>query len=123
MSAALRFKNTDGTTVITTLSLGNIASPGASSNHKLYVENYGDATAQSVTMTLETVGSSDGITYALEATDVAGSPGAFGAGPLSVGDIAAGIKVAFWTRASLVSGLTADQNPRRYDIQADGTSV
>jgi hypothetical protein len=123
MPATLRFLDTDGTTVITTEDLASILSPGSSSNKKLYVENSGDQTAQSVTVENEAVGTNDGVDYALLAADVAGSPGAFSTSPVSLGDIAAAAKVAFWAKVTLVAGLSAEGNTREYKIHASGSTI
>jgi hypothetical protein len=123
LSATLRIYDTDGSTVITTLTLGNITSPGASSDKKIYVNNFGDQTAQSVTLAIVAVGTNDGSLYAYTAPDSGGSPGTFAQTTLSLGNITAGSSIAVWTRANLVSNLTADGNPRRYNLLASGTTI
>lgn len=123
MPASLRFLDSDGATVITSEDLGSILSPGSSSNTKLFVENTGDQTAQTVTVEIEQVGTNDGDDYALLAPDVAGSPGAFVTTPVSLGNIAAGAKTAFWTKATLVAGLSAIGNTRQYKIHAEANTV
>jgi hypothetical protein len=123
MPASLRFLDTDGVTVITTEDLGSILSPGSSANTKLWVENSGDQTAESVTVEIEQVGTNDGDDYALLALDVAGSPGAFVTTPLSLGNIVAGAKTAFWAKVTLVAGLSASGNTREYKIHAEGTTI
>jgi hypothetical protein len=123
MSASIRFLDSDGVTVITTEDLASILTPGSSSNHQLYVENVGDQIAQSVSVTNEAVGTNDGVDYALLAPDVAGSPGAFATSAVSLGDIAAGAKQAFWAKATLVAGLSAEGNTREYKIHAAGSTI
>lgn len=123
MSATLRFLNSDGSEVITTLSEGNIDSPGDSANEKVLVENFGDLDAQEVTITLVQVGTNDGDDYAELAEDMSGSPGTFSTDPLELGTIAALERVPFWTRVELPTGLTADANPRRYDIKATALTL
>lgn len=123
MSAQLRIVDTDGSTVITSLSLSNIESPGSSSEKKVYVENFGDQTAQSVVLSIVAVGTNDGADYAATAPDVSGSPGVFGTSDIALGDIASLARVAVWTQTTLPSGLTADNNPRRFDLSADGVSI
>lgn len=123
MPADIRFLDTDETTVITTFDFGSVATPGQSANKKLFVENSGDETAQSVTMTIAAIGTNDGDDHAEVALDSGGSPGTFGAGPLSLGNIAAGNTVPFWTRVNVASVLTADGNPRRYALDAEGGTI
>jgi hypothetical protein len=123
MSAQLRFLDTDGTTVITSLNVGNIASPGSLADKQLWVENFGDATAQGVTAALVAVGTNDGEDYAYLAPDSGGSPGSFVQTTLSLGDIASLAKIALWTKVTLPSNLTADNNPRRYNIRASGATI
>src|SRR6185369_10343355 len=121
--ASLVFKDTDGTTTITTVNHGNIASPGSSANKKVFVKNEGDQTAQSVTLTITAIGTNDGADWALVAPDSGGSPGSFVTTPLSLGNIAAAASVAFWFKETLPSALTADLNPRRYDLVASGSTI
>ncbi len=123
MPAALRVLDSDGSTVITTLNLGNIATPGNSSQHKCFVNNNGTSTAQSVSLTINQVGTNDGNSYLQTAPDVSGSPGTCGQTSISLGDIAVSASVAFWVRVVLPSGLTADNNPRRVDVKASGFTV
>jgi hypothetical protein len=123
MPAALRFYDTDGSTVITTYDFTTVASPGQTANKKFYVENFGDQIAQSTTITIEAVGTNDGDDYAQTALDSGGSPGTFGTSQLSLGDIAAGIKVAFWSRVVLPSGVTADNNTRRYNLTGAALTI
>lgn len=123
MSASLEFLDSDNTTVITTLNQGNIATPGSSSNKKLYVKNNGDVTAQSVTVALEQVGSNDGYLYEQIATDSGGTPGTFGTTDISLGSIAASASTAFWVKVSLITGLTADSNPRRSNLVAQALTL
>jgi hypothetical protein len=123
MSAALRFTDSDGSTVITSYDFSTIASPGQTANKKFYVENFGDQTAEDTTVDIEAVGTNDGDDYAQTALDSGGSPGAFGTSQLALGDIAAGVKVAFWTRVVLTSGVTADNNPRRYNLTGTAFTI
>jgi len=123
MPAALRILDSDQATVITTLDVGNVATPGTSSNHKLYVQNFGTVTALSVTLAIEQVGTNDGSSYLQTAPDVSGSPGTWGQTDLSMGDIAVLATVAFWIREVLPSGLTADANPRRVNLKASGLTT
>lgn len=123
MPAALRFNDTDGSTVITSYDEGDIASPGQTANKKFYVENFGDQTAQSTTVDIEAVGTNDGDDYAQSALDSGGSPGTFGITQLALGNIAAGARVAFWSRIILTSGVTADNNPRRFNLTANADTI
>lgn len=123
MSAALRFLDSDGATVITTVDLGDIATPGSSANKKLFAQNFGTSAATSVVVSIEAVGTNDGDDYAKIAPDLSGSPGTFGTGDVSLGTIAALAKVAFWTQAVLPAGLTADANPRRFRLDARGLTT
>lgn len=123
MSASIRFLNDDGSEVITTLPLGNVDSPETSDNEKVLVENFGDLDAEQVTITLVQVGTNDGDDYAKLAEDISGSPGTFATDPLALGTIAPLERVAIWTRVELPSGLTADANPRRYDLKADALTL
>lgn len=109
--------------MITALNEGNIVSPGSSANKKLWVENFGDQTAQAVTLTLEAVGTNDGDDYAYIAPDSGGSPGAFVQTSMNLGDIASLAKVAVWTKITLPGNLTADNNPRRYNLKASGLTI
>lgn len=123
MSAQLEFFDSDGSTIITTYNLGSVATPGSSTNKKFFVDNFGDQTAQSLTVSLEAVGTNDGDDYALLATDSGGSPGSFGVGPISLGNLSASTSIAFWTRVTLPSGITPDGNPRRYNLLASALSI
>lgn len=123
MPAALRILDSDGITVITTLNVGNVATPATSGNRKLFVQNFGTVTAQSVSLTIEQVGTNDGNSYLQTAPDVAGSPGTWGQGAISMGNIAVLTSVAFWTREVLPSGLTSDANPRRVNVKASGLTI
>jgi hypothetical protein len=122
MSANLQFLASDNATVITTLNLGSIASPGSSTQTKLYLQNTGTTSADSTTITIEQIGTNDGSIYALLAPDAGGTPGVFGTSPLSVGSIAALGEVPFWTEVTLVAGLSPNNNPRRFNLQGQGLS-
>jgi hypothetical protein len=123
MPATARFLDTDGSTVIVDEDLGSILSPGSSAGTKLYVENFGDQTAQAVALSIEAVGTNDGDDYALLALDVAGSPGAYATTPLSLGDITAGNSTAFWVKVTLVAGLSAEGNTREFKLHAAGSTI
>ena len=123
MPALIRFLNEDGTAVITSLALGAVDSPGSSSQEKVLVENFGDQTAEDVTISLSQVGTNDGDDYAELAEDLSGTPGTFGEDPLVLGDIPPLERVPIWTRVVLPTGLTADANPRRYDLKAEGFTL
>lgn len=123
MPAALRILDTDESTIITTKNLGSINTPGQSSNVKLFVENFGDETAQDVTVSIEALGTNDGDNYAQIAPDVSGSPGTWQTADLDLGDIDTLEHTPFWTRVVLPTGLTADNNPRRYQLDASGFTV
>lgn len=123
MPATLRVLDSDGSTVITTLNLGSVSTPGSTSGHKCFVNNNGTATAQSVSLTIEQVGTNDGNSYLQTAPDSGGSPGTWGQTSISLGDIAVSASVAFWVRVVLPSGLTADGNPRRVNVKASGFTV
>lgn len=123
MPADLRILDSDQTTPIVTLSEGDITTPGAATSKLLYVENFGDADATSLTVTCEQVGTGDGINFAQLALDSGGSPGTWTTSPLSLGTLAASATVPFWARASVPAGRTADNNPRRYDLVADALST
>jgi|SRR5579872_880617 len=116
MSASLQFFDSDGVTVVTTVSLGNIPTPGTSAPRKLFLNNAGNQTAQNATVAIEAIGTNDGSTYAQTAPDVSGSPGTFGTSTLNLGNIAVSASVPFWVQSVLISGLTADGNPRRYTL-------
>jgi len=90
---------------------------------QLFVDNFGDQTAEDVTVTITAVGTNDGDDYAQIALDSGGSPGTWGTSDLSLGDIAASSDSPFWVRVILPTGLTADQNPRRFEIDAEGFTV
>lgn len=123
MSAILEFLNSDNSTVITTLDIGNVASPGASSQTKLFLKNIGDQSATATTIAIQPLGTNDGSAFALIAPDSGGSPGTFSNATLSVGTLAAAAEYAFWTEVTLVAGLSPDGNPRRFNLHAEGTSV
>jgi hypothetical protein len=40
-----------------------------------------------------------------------------------LGDIAAGTSEAFWAKATLVAGLSAEGNTREYKIHASGSTI
>ncbi len=118
MSAQLRFLDTDQMTVITTKNGGNVDSPGSSSSFRLFVQNFGSSSAISTTLGIEQVGTNDGDDYALIASDSGGAPLAFGSTSLSFGGIAVLQSVPFWVKVTLPAGLTADANPRRFNLRA-----
>lgn len=122
MSAILQFLDSDDSTIITTTTLGNVDSPGTSTQKKLFLKNTGDQTSTSTTIAIQAVGTNDGSAFALIAPDSGGSPGTFGTSDLSVGTLAAGAQYVFWTECSLVAGLSPDGNLRRYTLHAAGTS-
>lgn len=74
-------------------------------------------------MSIEAIGTNDGDDYAKIAEDLGGSPGTFGTADVALGTIAPLATVAFWTEAVLPSGLTADNNPRRYRLDATGLTT
>ncbi len=76
-----------------------------------------------MTVEIEAVGTNDGDDYALLAEDVSGSPGSFGIAAISLGNIAAAAKSPFWTKASLVAGVSAEGNTREYKLLAEGQTV
>lgn len=87
------------------------------------MQNFGTTDAVGVTVSIETVGTNDGETYAKIAEDLGGSPGTFGTDDVDLGTIAPLATEAFWTEAVLPSGLTADNNPRRYRLDATGLTT
>ena len=123
MSAALQYFAADGVTVVTTVSIGNIPTPGTATPQKLFLNNFGNQTAQNATVALEAIGTNDGSVYAQTAPDVAGSPGTFGNSTLNLGNVAVSGSTPFWVRASLISGLTADSNPRRFSLLASAQTL
>lgn len=123
MSASLEFLDTDNTTVITTLDIGNVDSPGTSTQTKLFLKNTGDQSATSTTIAIQAVGTNDGSAYALIAPDSGGSPGTFVTSPLSVGTLTAGSEYTFWVEAVLVAGITPGANPRRFNLHASGQTI
>ena len=123
MAASLQILDTNGTTVITSKSLGNIATPGSSSTIKLFVQNIGTTSATSVTVARSAFGTSDGDDFTYIANDVAGSPGTFGQTTITLGTIAALASTPFWVQIVQPAGLTADDNPRRVNVVATGLTV
>jgi hypothetical protein len=112
--------DSDGATVLTTLNLGNVATPGSTSAHKLFVQNFGTSAATGVVVSINQVGTNDGSTYAQIAPDSGGSPGTFGTGNVTLGTINALATSPFWVEVVLPAGLTADANPRRFNLVATG---
>lgn len=123
MSASLRILDSNGTTVITTVDAGDIATPGSSANKKLFVQNFGTSAATAVVVSIEPVGTNDGDDYAKIAPDLSGSPGTFGTTDVSLGTIAPLATAPFWTQVVLPGGLTADANPRRFRLDATGLTT
>lgn len=123
MPAILEFLASDNSTVITTLDIGNVDSPGTSSQTKLFLKNVGDQSATSTTIAIQPIGTNDGSAFALIAPDSGGSPGTFQNSPLTVGTLAAAAEFTFWTECTLVAGLVPDGNPRRFTLHAQGTSI
>lgn len=121
MAAEIRFLDTDESTVITTLYLGQVPTPGLQPK-KLFVENIGDATAQDLTVSLQELNNSDGIDFAQTAVDNSGIPGPFQEAALDLGDLLPGETVALWTRAALIAGITTDNNAREYRLHAEALS-
>lgn len=119
MSANIQFLDTDGVTVITLISAGNVASPSTSAAHKVFVNNNGDQTAQTITVTIEQIGTNDGSIYGQIAPDSGGAPGTFQTTPLTLSNIAASGSTPIWFREVVVSGVTPDNNPRRYNLLVD----
>jgi hypothetical protein len=123
MAAALRFFAADGTTVITSLYLGSVGSPGASGSQQVILENFGDGGAANLSLSIQPVPNVDGSEWGLIAPDVGGSPGTFVAGPLSLATLQPNERVAFWTKSSVSSGQAAQAIPRRYQIVASGVNT
>lgn len=123
MPAQLRVLDSDETTVITSDNLGNVATPGSTSPTKYFINNFGTGEATGVTVSIEAVGTNDGDDYTQIAPDVSGSPGVFGVTPVDLGTIAALSSKAFWAQIVQPSGLTADLNPRRSNLVAEGFTV
>jgi hypothetical protein len=123
MSATLEFLNTDNVTVITTLDVGNVASPGTSTQTKLFLKNVGDQSATATTIAIQAIGTNDGSAFALMAPDSGGSPGTFASADLAVGTLAASAEYAFWVMISTVAGLSPDGNPRRVNLHASGQTI
>lgn len=123
MSAQFRILAADQQTPITTLNLGNILTPGSSSNVKVYLNNFGDQMANNVSIAIAAVAGNDGSLYGFLAADNSGVPGPFGAGPLVVGNVASMGMYPFWTDVQTIAGLDPSNNPRRYTIVASGTST
>lgn len=123
MPAQLRILSSDGTTVVTSDNLGNVATPGTDGPTKYFVNNFGTSAALSVTVGIEAIGTNDGDDYTQIAVDIAGAPGSFGQTDLSLGTIAPLSSVAFWVRVVQPAGLTADNNPRRANVVADALTV
>lgn len=123
MSASLRMLDSDGTTVITTVDVGDVATPGSSAEKKLFVQNFGTSDAVGVVVSIEAVGTNDGDDYAKIAEDLSGSPGTFGTADVSLGTIAPLASEPFWTQVVLPGGLTADANPRRFRLDATGLTT
>ena len=123
MAASLRMLDTDGTTVITTTDQGNVATPGSSAAKKLFVQNFGTTNATNVVVGIEAFGTNDGDDFGYLAPDVAGAPGTFAQTDVTLGTIAPLASSPFWMRVIQPAGLTADLNPRRFNIVADGLTV
>lgn len=123
MSAALEYLDSDGVTVITAKNSGNIPSPGQSSQFKVFLKNTGDQTAQGLTVTIVQIGTNDGNSFAQIAPDNGGTPGTFGTSPLSLGNLAAGATVALWFQEVIPAGISADNNPRKYDLKYSATTL
>ena len=119
MPAQLRVLESDGTTVVTSKNFGNVATPGTTTNTKLYANNFGTNNATSATVTIEAFGTNDGDDYTQIAPDVAGSPGTFAQTPVVLGTIAPLASAPFWVRIAQPAGLTADNNPRRSNLAID----
>lgn len=122
MPAALRFLAADESTVLLSDNHGNIATPGTSTALKRFVENFGDADADDLTVTITQIGTNDGDDYAQLAPDSGGSPGAWTTSPLTFGTLGDGLTAPFWVREVVPAGRSADNNPRRYDVAATAES-
>lgn len=122
MAAALRFYAADGVTIITSLYLGSVGSPGSSSPQQVILENFGDGAAANLSLAIQSVPSVDGGEWGLLAPDVNGSPGTFVAGPLSLSALQPTERVAFWTKSSVSSGQSAKAIPRRYQVLVSGVN-
>lgn len=122
MSAALRFLDDDETTVLPSDNHGNVQTPGTSTPVKRFVENFGDEDADELTVTIIQVGNNDGDDYAQLAPDSGGSPGTWTTSPLTFGTLIDGGTAPFWVRENVPAGRTADNNVRRYDLEAAALS-
>lgn len=119
MPAQLRVLEDDQTTVVTSDNMGNVPTPGTSTETQYYVNNFGTVNATSVIVSIEAFGTNDGDDYTQIAEDVAGSPGTWGQSDIDLGTIAPLASEPFWVRVSQPAGLTADNNPRRSKIAVD----
>jgi hypothetical protein len=123
MSAQLRVLAADQSTIITSANLGNILTPGSSSNVKFYLQNFGDQTCNNVTVSIGSIAANDGSLYAFIAADISGAPDTFGPGPLVVGNVGVLASVPFWSKVITMQGLDPSNNPRRYALVCQGTST
>jgi len=123
MPAALRFLEDDESTITTSEALGNVQSPGTSTPIKRFIENFGDQDAEDLILTIVQVGNNDGDDYAQIAPDSGGSPGTWTTSPIVFGTLPDSATAPFWVRANVPAGRTADNNPRRFDLDATALSV
>lgn len=123
MAASLRFYAADGTTIITSLYLGSVGSPGSTDSQKVIIENFGDRTAGNLSVAVQAVPNVDGSQWGLVAPDSNGTPGAFVAGPLSIAPLQPGRRVTIWTRSTVSAGQAAQSTARRYQVVASGAET
>lgn len=123
MPAQLRILDDDETTVITSDNLGNIPTPGTSSDQKYFVNNFGTSASLETVVTIEAFGTNDGDDYTQIAEDNAGVPGTFSQDPVELGTIAPLTSAPFWARVAQPAGLTADNNPRRANLVANSLTI
>ena len=122
MAALILFLDEDDNP-ITTLNLGAVDFPDTSENTLIKAVNVGDVLASEITISLQPVGDNDGDDYAKLSADSGGSPTGFSSSSVLIGDVDVLEEVPLWTRTEIPTGITADDNPRRYTIRASGYTL
>lgn len=118
MPADLKFRDTDNTTVLASLSLtpgvplGSSYSQRTGSWKKLHLANTGDVAFATLNLDILQSGSDPAYTYVYIAPDASGAPNTgaakqYGQGGLNFGALAVGASAAFWLDLVVPSNATA----------------
>lgn len=107
---------------LTTWNFGAVGG-GASTEQKFKIKNTGSDPATSVGLFVQRLVQNDGVDFITIAPDVAGNPGTYQVGTISVGTLAADDEYFFWVKVTIPEGTTPQGNPRQFDTVVEYTGT